>query len=239
MKIGGVLTVLIIIILSISCNRKHDGIDIIRPGEGVTDIDDNYYNTAVIGSQEWMTENLKTTRFCNGDTIPVIDNDTAFALLDSGEIFWLHYGFDPFYNEPFGKLYNWNVVNDERNVCPCGWRVPTEDDLKSLESNLYLQFPNKDFGTVANKPGNIQDGSGFWLESNYFTNESMLSFLPGGQFQNGLSFNINRTGGYWLSEPNASTQEGFRLFQVNTFGYNFQTTFSSENAYSIRCIRDF
>lgn len=238
MKITLTLILSIGVLLTSCVKPLDEKIDIIKAGDGVTDIDSNYYGTTVIGHQEWMTDNLKTTRFCNGDTIPVVDNDTAFALLDSGEIFWLYYDFDPSYNEPFGKLYNWNVVNDERNVCPCGWRVPTQTDFENLERNIFRMYSVEEYGKVVNAPGNIQDGSGYWAEENNFTNETMLSFIPGGRFVNGGSFRIYETGNYWLSAMNDSIyNNGF--FSPNFYGINIKIPVYDNNAYSIRCMREF
>ncbi len=95
--------------------------------EIIKDIDGNVYTSIVIVDTEWMVENLKTTRYCNGDEIRNLTSDTEWsdpeATGSAGA--WSYYNNDSSYNEPYGKLYNWFAVNDQRGVCPCGWRVPS------------------------------------------------------------------------------------------------------------------
>lgn len=97
----------------------------------VVDHEGNTYQTVHIGSQEWMAENMrcKTT----------LDNTMAFR--DSS----LHYLSltEPiayqYKNNPenatnrYGYLYNWTAAN---NICPDGWRLPTQDDFDTLEQYL-------------------------------------------------------------------------------------------------------
>ncbi|MCP4091378.1 MAG: hypothetical protein GY746_16540, partial [Gammaproteobacteria bacterium] len=74
----------------------------------VTDIDGNSYNTVVIGTQEWMAENLRTTKYQNGDNIPNVTDTTEWANLSTGAFCW--YDNDNQYEIPYGKLYNWHAV---------------------------------------------------------------------------------------------------------------------------------
>jgi uncharacterized protein (TIGR02145 family) len=98
------------------------------------DIDGNTYATIQIGEQIWMANNLRTTRFSNGDTIPKIveswkwQNDTIGA--------WTYYMNDSLLNSKHGKLYNWYAVNNPNNICPKGWHVPTIEEWSNLL--LYL-----------------------------------------------------------------------------------------------------
>ena len=45
----------------------------------VTDIDGNAYSVVTIGTQCWLGENLKTTRFRDGSLIEVVTNDSAWT----------------------------------------------------------------------------------------------------------------------------------------------------------------
>lgn len=91
----------------------------------VTDIEGNTYKTVKIGEQEWMAENLKTARFQNGDSIP------------TGKFFDVWESFDRPPSPGFVKMgwhnyYNWMAVNDERGLCPAGWKIPDNDDWQQL-----------------------------------------------------------------------------------------------------------
>ena len=96
----------------------------------VSDIDGNTYKTVVVGEQNWMAENLKTTRYATGDTIPNVINKEKWLNLTNGT--WAYYKNDEKFNDVYGKLYNWHNVIDERNVCPNGWHVPSDAEWKVL-----------------------------------------------------------------------------------------------------------
>jgi uncharacterized protein (TIGR02145 family) len=100
----------------------------------VKDIDGNTYATIQIGEQVWMAENLRTTRYQNGDRIPNATDAGSWRSLNSGA--WCHFNNDPNYEVPYGKLYNWYTVRDPRNVCPAGWHVPTDREWNILVGYL-------------------------------------------------------------------------------------------------------
>jgi len=104
----------------------------------VLDIDGNGYTTVILGDQEWLAENLKVTRYNNGDKIP-----TDISDLQWGDI---NYGAYGVYNDDlantdiWGNLYNWYVVDDSRGVCPEGWHVPTDEEFMQLEIFLGMSY---------------------------------------------------------------------------------------------------
>ena len=142
----------------------------------VTDIDGNVYQTVIIGSQEWMAENLRVTRYNNEDDIP-----TGLSVEDWENATSGAYSIYPFTggnwpNEPveginsdeemveaYGKLYNWYTVIDDRGLCPTGWSVPGDADWTVLVNYLVSQgYPNE--WNNPNGAGNalkscLQDGS--------------------------------------------------------------------------------
>ncbi|MFN5387102.1 MAG: FISUMP domain-containing protein, partial [Bacteroidota bacterium] len=72
----------------------------------MTDQDGNVYKTIMIGTQEWMAENLKCSHYRNGIQIPIVTNDGIWSSLVSGASCW--YNNDSAnYHCPHGKLYNW------------------------------------------------------------------------------------------------------------------------------------
>jgi starch-binding outer membrane protein, SusD/RagB family len=151
--------------------------------DSVTDIDGNVYQTVQIGDRWWMAENLKVTKYRNGD--PIEDGtgiDTLFGLDEPK--YYFYYNNDPANDSIYGKLYTWYVADDERNVCPTGWYMPTYDDLIELRDTLD---PNGGWENIAGgkmkTTGTIEDGTGLWYAPNVgATNESGFSAVPSGFF---------------------------------------------------------
>jgi len=114
----------------------------------IVDVDKNSYNTIKIGNQIWMAENLKTTRFKNGDRLNQFLENNLWQ--DSDKPTWVHYNFDTTYNRSYGKLYNWLAITDKRGLCPSGWRVPKIGDWQQLVKYVGKVSPGgllKEVGT--------------------------------------------------------------------------------------------
>ena len=97
----------------------------------VTDIDGNVYHTVTIGTQTWMVENLKTTKYRNGNPINNITDNANWAAFSMGAYCW--YNNDAAtYKETYGALYNWYAVADGRNIAPLGWHIPSDSEFLTL-----------------------------------------------------------------------------------------------------------
>ena len=127
-------------------------------GDGVTDIDGNEYPTVIIGEQEWMAENLRTTRYRDETEIETGLSDTdwrntttgAMAVHPHGPLSGLDSEEDVV--EAYGRLYNWYAVSATGGLCPAGWQVPTDDDWNELLAYAdSLGYPNS---SVTNGAGN-------------------------------------------------------------------------------------
>lgn len=81
----------------------------------------------------WMINNLDTEHYCNGDIIPNIKEADEWESLQVGA--WCYYDNDEYYGKKYGKIYNGFAVNDERSLCPCGWRVASHEDWKNLSTS--------------------------------------------------------------------------------------------------------
>src|SRR5690606_17289567 len=106
-------------------NNPGGGNTVSSPGNGMVDADGNQYSTVIIGANEWTVENLRTTRYANGDEIPnVTDYDPwtgSWNDLTTGA--WIHYENNSSHDEVYGKLYNGFAATDPRGLCPYGWHV--------------------------------------------------------------------------------------------------------------------
>ncbi|MCB9364852.1 MAG: fibrobacter succinogenes major paralogous domain-containing protein [Flavobacteriales bacterium] len=217
-----------------------------NPGNGVIDVDGNVYSSIVLGNgQEWMSENLRTSKYANGDTIPNVFNSTQWQGLASGAYSW--YNNDSIaYENPYGKLYNWFVVSDPRNVCPTGWHIPSDGDWKTIES--YLGMDSMELDTVntlsrGTREGGMlkETGTTHWLTPNVgATNEINFNARGGGYKDRNASFiSINGGGWWWTStEFNYDTT----LAYSRAIGYGDSTIGrwidDKGQGYSIRCIKD-
>ncbi|MBK3520031.1 fibrobacter succinogenes major paralogous domain-containing protein [Carboxylicivirga marina] len=98
----------------------------------VEDIDGNVYKTIQIGEQVWMAENLKTTRYQNGDTIEHVTDLSRWGHFHNNTSAYVYYNNDKDNKAIHGALNNWHAASDERNIAPEGWRVANVDDWQQL-----------------------------------------------------------------------------------------------------------
>ncbi len=197
----------------------------------VKDIDNNVYNVVTIGFQCWTKENLKVSRYRNGEIIPVITQSLAWKTLTTGSRCW--YDNDSAkYEKPYGKLYNGYTVSDSRGLCPSGWHVPRED-----EWSVLLDFLGG--GTIASGKM-ISTGTTYWNSPNTdATNESGFSALPGGQLWSDGSFSqIGITGNFFDAEESIYYD---RIYALNNYDFRYVTrsTYTQKPlGASVRCLRD-
>ncbi|MBN2413915.1 fibrobacter succinogenes major paralogous domain-containing protein [candidate division KSB1 bacterium] len=148
----------------------------------VTDINGNIYKTIKIGNQWWMAENLKVTSYRNGDAIPNVTDNTEWIILENGA--YCYFKNDSSNGSEFGVLYNWDAVNDSRNIAPAGWHVPTDEEWKQLEIHLGMSQLEADReGRRGENEGGVlkETGTVFWKNPNKgATNGSGFNARPGG-----------------------------------------------------------
>lgn len=150
----------------------------------VADIDGNTYSTVQIGSQCWMAQNLKVSRYRNGDAIPVGSNGGEWLAITGGAC--AAYNDDPANESTFGKLYNWPAVADPRGLCPNGWHIATDDDWITLEITLGMSAgeaaTDMNYRGQAENIGGELKGTSNWYNSSSTgaNNCSGMNCLPGG-----------------------------------------------------------
>lgn len=99
----------------------------------ISDIDGNVYKIVTIGTQTWMAENLKTTKYNDGASVPNISDKTAWENATTPG--YCDYNNNPANSTGNGRLYNYYAVATGK-LCPSGWRVSTNDDWNTLETYL-------------------------------------------------------------------------------------------------------
>jgi uncharacterized protein (TIGR02145 family) len=186
----------------------------------------NEVPTITIGTQVWMKYNLDIEVYQDGTNIERAN--LAFSrsvVLPS----WCYYNYDIANDITYGKLYNGYAVNDSRNICPVGFRIPTRTDFNTLNSFL---------GT--NAGGKLKEaGLSYWASPNTgATNSSGFTGLPGGYMgDGGSSSNITLQGYFWTSTSNGSTNY-IRYLRSGDALFTESTAFVLAGGASVRCIKN-
>ena len=197
----------------------------------LTDIDGNVYNTVVIGNQVWMTENLRTTKYCDNTKIPYVTDNTDWSTLSSPAYCW--YKNDESSNKNiYGAFYNWFTVNTGK-LCPDGWHVPSE-----AEWTIFTDW----LGGESDTGGKLKEiGTNHWNNPNMgATNDFGFNALPGG-YRSGLNTGSFRAIGYigwWW----ASTESDLIWARNRTMAYDVSEIAKGKglkkNGYSVRCVKN-
>lgn len=198
----------------------------------MTDQNGNVYKTVVIGTQEWMAENLVVSNYRNGDPIPIVTNYSTWASLNTGAACWFNND-SLTYHCPYGKLYNAYVVNDPRKVCPTGWHVPTESEWSILENHL---------GGSNIAGGKMKAiGTQYWIFGNAAANNASGFSAVGSEYRDnygswGPNTKANINNLYWLSTTQGNANSARRIsYEVAFISSENQTL---NHGFSIRCIKD-
>jgi uncharacterized protein (TIGR02145 family) len=195
----------------------------------VTDDDGNVYHSVTIGTQVWMVENLKSTKFNDGTSIPLVTDATEWQNLSTPAYCWTNNDAAT-YKATYGALYNWYTVNTG-NLCPGGWHVPGDAEWTTLTT--YLGGEDVAGGKLK------EAGTTHWMNPNEeATNESGFTALPGGERLFNGTFPGTGAGGYWWSSTEHSASFGWYRFMYYLLGYVDRDYESKESGLSVRCIKD-
>ena len=192
----------------------------------LTDNDGNVYKTIIIGTQTWMAENLKTTKYNDGTAIPkVLVNN--WDALKTGAFCWLNDDAITF-KDTYGALYNWYAVNTGK-LAPKGWHVPTDSEWSTLISYL---------GGVDVAGDKMKEtGTTHWLSPNInATNSSGFSGVPGGYLY-GSFYSIGYYAAWWSSSQNNIYDAWQCTISFNKGAVNMGIG-PKKIGYSVRCIKD-
>ncbi len=209
----------------------------------VSDIDGNSYKTIQIGTQEWMAENLKTSRLNDGTSIPLVADNMEWRLLETPGYCWYDNN-ESLFKNIYGAYYNWFAVNTGK-LCPTGWHVPDEDDWKVLKITLGMTPEEASMegfqGTVA---GKIKEAGTFnWVEESIeATNESGFTALPGSARGYDGNFDGEGQGAGWWSASRVTVtlnQYSWSHFVVYDRSWIHKSSMLDQShALNVRCIKN-
>jgi uncharacterized protein (TIGR02145 family) len=208
----------------------------------VTDADGNEYRTVTIGNQEWMAQNLKTTKYRDGTDIPLVANYEQWEALTTGAY--------SVYNDNYGALYNWFAVND-KEICPAGWSVPSDAQWTQLTEYIInnFAFGGESVGRSLKSCRQVNSPQGGdcqttvhprWNANNTHHGTDNFGFagLPGGN--RGTTGNYSGLGAYgffWTSsQADADAAWGRGLNEANSSLSRNQH--NKKLGFSIRCIKN-
>jgi uncharacterized protein (TIGR02145 family) len=232
-KIQFTLSLLAFIMLVPACKKEQVQEPVAETGT-VTDVDGNVYRTIKIGTQWWMAENLRVTKYRDGSKINVIvadakeewKTDTAGAYTE--QLF----------------LYNWYAVNNVKNIAPAGWHIPSDDEWKELERQLGMTSVEADKtgwrGThEGEKLMKENEKVTYWTTYGdvWPTNTSGFSALPDGcRFFDGSNGDgVAKQTGFWWSSTKQGNEAWYRYLDYknkNVFRYHGPKTYG----FSVRCV---
>jgi uncharacterized protein (TIGR02145 family) len=198
----------------------------------MTDQDGNVYKTVTIGSQTWMAENLRTTMYNDGTSIPYVPGVSGSKNVSTlGGYCNYNYATSSDTIATYGRLYNWYAINGCK-LCPSGWHVPTDAEWSTLTDYL---------GGESVAGGKIKEiGTTHWTSPNTgATNETGFTALPGGILINetGMFEYIGRTNYWWSDTEIDNIHARFRSVNYNYSDvYRYYT--KKEDWLSVRCVKD-
>jgi uncharacterized protein (TIGR02145 family) len=220
--------------------------------DAIYDIDGNVYSSVAIGSQEWMVENLRVTKYNNGDPIMTgLDNAGWQNAIMGAYVIYDHQLIDGINSSEemknaYGLLYNWYTVLDPRGVCPSGWRVATDGDWTEMVNHLGGQnSPTgnrlrscRQVGSPLAGDCNVSTHPRWDQHAHYGTDDFGFKALPGGFRSNTGGYLSLGLFGTWWTANEVTAQSAWRWGIVYNEGYVLRNDFTKRTGMSIRCVKN-
>jgi uncharacterized protein (TIGR02145 family) len=210
----------------------------------VKDYEGNLYNTIKIGNQLWMAENLKTTRYSNGDLIGTTTPATLDISAETTPKYQWAYAGNESNVATYGRLYTWYAITDTRNVCPAGWHVPSDAEWTALTDYLtnngygYLGSGGIAKSLAATSGWTANASPGVVGNDQASNNRSGFGAFPGGYRQLGGNFGLMGDYGDWWSATEYDMYNAW-LRELSYINSEVRKADASKaNAGSVRCVRD-
>ena len=216
----------------------------------LTDYDGNIYHTVQIGSQCWMKENLRTTKYADGTSISQgSSNSTTVA-------YW-YYPNNSASNKPtYGLLYNWPAVmhgaassdtNPSRvqGICPTGWHVPSDAEWTQLTNYVSSQSQYWCNSSSTNIAKALAGTTGWNSSTNTCAvgkipsnnNATGFNALPTGDYYNNSYYGFGNDTYFWSATETSSNSARFRRLLYNNADVN-RGVDRKYGGYSVRCLRN-
>lgn len=208
-----------------------------------SDADSNHYAVIQIGSQIWMAENLKTTKYLDGSAIANVKDSATWASTKNGA--YCNYRNLPEEGEYYGRLYNYYAIADNRIISPKGWHVATNAEWNIMEKFVDATVDTLAIGGTGTKIGRmLKEGcSTRWQYMDSTSGKNSFGF-------NALCTNFRNATGAWSLAPSDNHDDGFWTstpYNSNmAWGKSFRWCYSdiysifmfSREGQSVRCIKD-
>lgn len=213
----------------------------VETGMKVRDASGNLYNIITIGSQVWMQENLRTTRYRNNVDIQYItDNDTWNTNTDAA---YCQANHDPSYEDIYGNLYNWEAVNTGI-LCPEGWHVPTSAEWQELFT--WLEDNGFGYGGSGSDIAKSLSSEELWYDGygtpgtvgnqTQLNNSSGFSARPA-SFMRGFTDVPGSETYFWGADETSSTNAYKMSWTYSSTNVNLGTS-NKSRGFSVRCVKD-
>jgi uncharacterized protein (TIGR02145 family) len=212
----------------------------------MTDGESNSYKTVTIGTQTWMAENLKVTKYNDGSTIPNVTDATIWSNLTTGAVCTYNNTTNADTIRTYGRLYNWYAVNTGK-LCPTGWHVPSDAEWSTLDAYLNANGYDYDGSTTDDAIAKSMASITGWASVSQtgdignnpsINNKSGFTALPGGVRSYDGAFNDIGGSGYWWSASENGTSNAYGrnlLYNRNSLNNNYN---NEVDGFSVRCLRN-
>jgi uncharacterized protein (TIGR02145 family) len=215
----------------------------------VSDVDGNIYHYITIGTQRWMVENLRTTKYRNGELIGTTTTPNADISSEQTPKYQWPCNGDESIVGTYGRLYTWHVVNDSRGLAPNGWHIASIDEWTTLQNYLIANGYNFDKTTTDNRTAKSLASNSGWLSGSQNTpvgtpandltsnNSTGLSIYPSaGRFSNGF-YSIGFQSTIWTKTESGTYAITVRI-NNNEAKLLLNNNSSKSLGWAVRCVMD-
>jgi uncharacterized protein (TIGR02145 family) len=199
------------------------------PPEPVSDIEGNVYKTLKIGSQVWMGDNLKTTRFNDGTDIPLVNDALDWSNLSTPGYCWYANDVASF-KDLYGAIYNGYTAGSGK-LCPAGWHIPQKEEWQLLREFL---------GDSVKGGGKLKEaGTEHWLSPNKGAdNSSDFTALPAGiRYFEGTFASIQSFACFWSDTETGNGDKWYLALYYGEASFIMDHR-NNKHGFSVRCIKD-